>query len=555
MEHFKLLPVEGCNTDETRQRIRLNCFGSLYFFIKVALQRKRLTETLHRPICEFLERDRLKDLLEMPRDHFKSTICSEGLPMWRTLHLSDEDRNQLVKLGYSKEYIRYMDSVHKADMRVVLTSENITNAAKLGSRIRWHFESNAVYRHLFNETIPTTKQVWTNFSLHTPRPGAAASHGEGTFDFLGVGGALQSRHYGMAIEDDLVGRKAIESPSVMDKTIDYHRLLIGAFESDDKVHENPELVVGNRWAFYDLNSWIREEEPWFNITSHSALGGCCDLHESGKTIFPEEFSAEKLLKIKKRLGTYFYSCQFLNNPSAPENSEFKPNWLNFYIGDKDAQGRSIIIHRVKDGQVRKDLYVGHLQLCMITDPNHSGETGRARHSIVVLGFFKEDMYLLDVWAERCSYDKYIYQLYKMANKWHVREIGVETIAAQKYLKYHLEYRNKIEGHRIKIKELKGEIENADGTMTRNKEWRIRNGLGPIFEDGRFWTQQEGKFQSFIEEYETFPKGRTVDILDAMAYFGQMQKRILSFEDNKAWLAANAAQANRVNRPYSVGMIN
>jgi len=486
----------------------------------------------------------------MPRDHFKSTICSESLPMWRCIYLDDEDRAEFTKLGYSSTFIRNMDLLHRSDMRCLLVSENITNASKLGARIKWHFESNSIYRYLFPETIPTSAQTWTNFSLHTPRPGAAGSHGEGTFDFLGVGGALQSRHYGMVIQDDLVGRKAIESPSIMEKTIEYHKLVIGGFESDDKDHENPELVVGNRWAFYDLNSHIREEEPWFRVTSHSAFGGCCDLHPARKTIFPEEFSFEKLLRIKKRLGSYFFSCQFLNNPVSPEDAEFKPAWLQFYVGEKDAQGRSVLVHREKDGVKRKDLYVGHLEICMISDPNHAGQTGRAKHAIVVLGFYEENIYLLDRWAEKASYDTYIGQLYKMAEKWNLTKVGLETIAAQKYLKYHIEYRNRIEGRTLRIQELKGEIENVDGTMTRNKEWRIRNALGPVFENGRFWVQE--KFQDFIEEYETFPKGKYVDMLDATAYHGQMVKNHMTERQTMEWLTANQNQSRMVNRPYSVG---
>lgn len=546
---YKIEPVDNLPEAEARQRHRLNCFGSLYYFIKIGLRRKRLTDVLHKPICEFLERDRLKDLLEMPRDHFKSTICSEGLPMWRTLYMNDDDREAFRQLGYPEEFIRYMDLVHKPDMRVVLVSENITNASKLGGRIRWHFESNSIFRYLFPEMLPTTKETWTNTSLHTPRPGTAASHGEGTFDFLGVGGALQSRHYGMAIEDDLVGRKAVESPTIMEKTIDYHRLLIGAFEQDDKDHENPELVVGNKWAYFDLNSHIREEEPWFNVTSHSATGGCCDLHPSNIPIFPEEFSIEKLNKIKKRLGAYFYSCQFLNNPRSPEDADFNPAWLNFFKGEKDSQGRVMIVHEVKEGEVKKDLMVGHMEMCMISDPNHAGQQGRARHAIVVLGFFREDIYLLDCWAERSSYDKYIAELYKMAAKWRIREVGLETIAAQKYLKYHLEYRNRVEGRRLKIKDLKGEIENADGTMTRNKQWRIRNALAPVFEEQRFWVNR--KFNNFVEEYETFPKGKTVDILDCCAYHGQMHRNRMNDQDFLKWTSANQRQSREVNRPYSV----
>jgi len=42
-----------------------------------------------------------------------------------------------------------------------------------------------------------------------------AGDGEGTFDFIGVGGALQSTHYDLAIQDDLVGREASKSETIM----------------------------------------------------------------------------------------------------------------------------------------------------------------------------------------------------------------------------------------------------------------------------------------------------------------------------------------------------
>jgi len=442
-----------------------------------------------------------------------------------------------------------MDRMHHSGLRTLGVSENITNAAKLGSRIKWHFESNALYRWLFPETLPTTKETWNNYSLHTPRPGAAASHGEGTFDFLGVGGALQSRHYGMIIQDDLVGRKAIESPSIMEKTIEYHQGVVGAFDVDDKDHENPELVIGNRWAFFDLNSHIRENEPWFTITRHSAFGGCCEQHPADVPIFPEEFSERKLRRLKARLGNYTFGCWFLNNPSSPEDAEFKTQWLGFFNGAEDSQKRPVIVHKVRNGEVRKDLYVGHLSLVMLSDPNHAGQTGRSRHAIVVLGFYKDDIYLIDCFAEKCSTEKYLATMYAMAAKWRLNKVGLETIAAQKYLAHHIAYRNKVEGRNLRIVELRGEVEAPDGTMTRNKEWRIRNALGPAFENGRFWTQE--KFQSFLEEYETFPKGKTVDILDAMAYYGQVEKTHRSPEYDAAWAAANAAAAARVNSPYSV----
>lgn len=556
MTQFVPLSTAGRTPDEARRILRLNCLGSLYFFIKIALKRRRLSDRLHLPFCRSLERPFLKDVKEFPRDHFKSTICSEGLPMWWALPFGNEDADFLAKLDYPDEYIRWMRKAHNPNGRFLLVSENITNAAKLGKRIRWHFESNALYRSLFPETLPDTSCIWTNFSLHVRRPtaGTGGSHGEGTFDFLGVGGALQSRHYDGVIEDDLVGRKAIESQTVMDQTIDYHRLLIGAFDSEDRDHENSELVVGNRWSFHDMNSYIRENEPWFVFSTHSALGGCCEAHPPDMPIFEEEWSFEKLMRAKGRLGNYHFSCQYLNNPAAPENADFDTEWLGYFALKESLDKRRIIAHEVKDGTVRKDLLLGHLSLCMASDPNHAGNAaaGRCRHSIVVIGLSSSgDYYLLDCWAAHASYDAYIAKIYELAAKWGLRKFGLETVAAQKYLAYHIEYRNRIESRTLRIIPLKGEVEAPDGTLTKKKEWRIRNVLSPIFESGRFFTQR--KFQDFLGEYSSFPSGKFVDILDAMAYVPQMLKTPMNEKLNQELLARNRTMARNVNAPYAMAV--
>lgn len=483
--------------------------------------------------------------------------------MWWALPWMQSDEDMFLKEGYPDEWIQWMRSVHNANQRTLLVSENITNAAKLGKKVRWHFESNALYRTLFPETLPTSSDIWTTFSLHVNRKqfGSGGSHGEGTFDFIGVGGALQSRHYDAVIQDDLVGRKAIDSPVIMESTIEYHKLLVGAFDSQDANHENNELVIGNRWSFNDLNSYIRENEDWFEFHSHSALGGCCATHPADTPIFPEEFSAEKLIKFKRRLGAYHFSCQFLNNPVSPEDADFQPDWLRYFDVYRDSQGRSCIRHEVKDGVVVKDVVIGHLAIAMSVDPNHAGNAaaGRCRHSIMVVGKaepWKDDktnlprFYLLDAWAGHCNYTTFVDEIYKRCDKFRLRKFGLETVAAQKYLKFYLDQKNLADGRSLRILELKGEVEAPDGSLTKKKEWRIRNVLAPLFENGQFWVQK--KQQDFIGEYSTFPRGKFVDELDALAYIPQMLKNSVSHATSFALLQKNQEQAMRVNAPYSSG---
>jgi hypothetical protein len=562
IETFKPFPVDDSLPDMARlQNHRLNALGSLYYYIKVILKRKRLTDSLHLPICRSLERKHIKDVYEISRDHFKSTICTEGLPTWRTLPVTQKDEDCWTAAGYSPEWIRWMHTIHDPDSRNLLVSENITNAAKLGRKIRWHYESNDIYRACFPETLPDSSCTWTDFSLHTKRPGKYGAHGEGTFDFLGVGSAVQSRHYnGIVVEDDLVGRKAIESQSIMDKTIEYHQLLVGVFEDENAYAENDELVVGNRWSFHDLPSYIREHEPWFVFTNHSALGGCCPAHPADTPIFPEEFSFEKLMRLKQRLGAYNFSCQYLNNPCAPEDADFQERWLNYFVLDRTVDGFLVIKHDVKDGRVRKDMKLGELSMAMAVDPRHSGNDsqGRARHAIVVLGTaaapkeqktdLSADYYLLHSEALACGYDTFFNAIYKTAKMWKQKKVGFETVAAQKYAAYHIQQRNKYETWPIQIIELKGEVEAPDGTTSRKKEWRIRNVLAPIFEREKFWVQP--KQQDFIAEYTTFPRGRFVDQLDALAYCPQFLRAPMRMEDHLRLLAQNHRNSKLVGQRYT-----
>ena len=559
---FKPIPIVGLKGLEFRRALRTNCLGSLFYFIKVGLRRKRLVDHLHEPLCTFLERDHIKDVIEWPRDHFKSTIGSEGLPLWRVLPVSDDDLNEFSRLGYSSEFLSWLLRIHRPEVRNLLVSENITNSAKLGRRISFHYESNTIFRFLFPEIIPTTSQTWSNFSLHQRVPSAVAAlsggHGEGTFDFLGVGGALQSRHYnGMIVEDDLVGRKAVESVSIMDKTIEYHKLMVGAFENEEAIEENDELIIGNRWGYNDLNSHIREHEPEFRVTTHSAMGGCCSLHPPDQTIFQEEFNELKLDRWRRRLGNYLFSCQFLNNPSAPENADFHPDDLRYFSLEKDLKNgveEWTIHHDVTDGIVKKNLAVNHLNLCLVADPNHSGNSGsgRCRHAINVVGLSSDgDFYLIDTWAQAASYDTFYAKIYEFSDKWKIRKLGVESYAAQKYILHHIEYTNRLEGRSLKVIPLEGEVDAGDGEMTKKKEFRIRNVLSPIFESHKFWAQR--KQQDFFGEFSGFPKSKYKDVLDALAYAPQMLRLPQGFLKEMMWKAANAAGARRINLPYSGGV--
>jgi len=536
-------PLAGSSEDLFKQVHRLNSLGSFFYFSKVVLGKKRFQtnpdpiKNLHFQMCRVVEKDGLKEVIEIPRDHFKSSVYSECFPIWRALPFTEIDEIHMRTLGYNDNFILWMRRAHKQDLRTLIISETKVNAVKLGIKVRTPYESNNLFKFLFPEIIPDSSCTWKDESYHQKRTAEGKMHGEGTFDLIGVGAALQSRHYDMLIQDDLVGRDAYSSETEMKKTIEYHQLLVGVMDAENGNggRDNDEIVVGNRWSYNDLNSYIRTNEPYFNFTTHSALGGCCEMHPYGTPIFPEEQSAEKLSRWKSRLGTYLFSCQFLNSPVNPNEVKFKKADLNYYEFIKDSdftyadvntlaepgsrQRKKVLIrHHVKEGDVIEDIAPRNLKRYMIVDPNHAENTGRCRHAITVTGIAEDPrrIYLLDVWAKACSIGEFIETMLFLATvSWKLDEIWVETIAAQRYLKYHLEYKLNAEkgDHpeyaKLKIRELKT-------PRTANaKKMRI-DSLGPIFERGEFWVNSRGQ-KEFEEEFESYPSGKLIDVLDTLGY--------------------------------------
>ena len=545
---FRVIPIiDNLNAKTARAIHRMNAHGSLYYFSVYVLGKTRfqratdLSKNLHYQMCKAVEKDGVQDVIEIPRDHYKSTIYSECFPMWRTLPFTAEDEDLFHQLGYSDLFIQWMKRAHRQDYRWLLISEVIKNAIKLGLRIANHYEGNPIFRDLFPEILPDTSCSWNKESYTHKRTPAGKGQGEGTYDFLGVGGALQSRHYDGMIQDDLFGRDALNSETLRKDTIEYHKLLVGAFDADHNSgdRDNDELIVGNRWAYNDLNSYIRTNETYFNFTTHSALGGCCKLHPYGTPIFPEAFSIEKLERWKKRLGSYLFSCQFLNVPINPAEVKFSKKDLRYYEFVADNSGttigkkrRVLIRHHVHEGDVMPDVVPRTLRRYMILDPNHSGNEGRCRHAITVTGVDDNPrrIYLLDVWAKSTGTDQLIGTMLSMAFAWKLQEIWMETIAAQKYLKYHIDYmimhglprlfagedqyEEKISWcKKIVIKELKT-------PKTKNaKQMRI-DGLGPIIERNELWVNSFGQ-NEFMEELETYPNGQLRDVLDTLGYGPQV----------------------------------
>src|SRR5206468_3676191 len=158
-----------------------------------------------------------------------------------------------------------------------------------------------------------------------------------------------------------------------------------------------------RWAYNDLYRWIEEHEAQDIDVFFRA---CFD--EQGDSIWPERFPGNELDRIRRKIGSFKFSCQYLNAPHDPESSSFKESWLRWYV--------------FSAGQILPEsgsaIEVNSLRRFMRVDPAISERPGAARSAIIVDGVHQDGRkFLLETWAKRCQPFEMIEQIFQFQERY------------------------------------------------------------------------------------------------------------------------------------------
>jgi hypothetical protein len=474
-EYAGMAAAEGLSDDHSenvRQSLRFQAQRSTYVMGKAIVGFEDLVPHVHGDMCRWIERPSRRKLGLVPRDHLKTSIWT----------IADTVRRIAVD----------------CNTRMLIGNETATNSAHFLRRIQAVFERSQIFRWLFPEIIPdTAKTKWNEQEMLIPR---TQDFPESTVEAMGVGGAVVSRHYTHIKLDDLVGKEASESVDVMKKTIDWYlyteSLLVRPTDPID--------VYGTTWTFKDLYSWIQEHELDVDFFHRKAID------KRGRVLWPERFPLHELERIRAKIGPFKFSCQYQNEPFDPEHMTFDPGWLRYYELDgwePDNESSSQVLRVVGQPKPSRVIPV------ILIDPAISEKDYAARSAVVCAGLDEMDrIFVLEAWADRCQPLRMIDKVFEMAERWDPMVVAVEGVAYQRALKGFMEAECLRRRKWLNIREVR------PGSR-EGKETRIR-GLQPYAERGRLWLRRS-TCKALVEEFESFPLGETVDLLDALGYGPQV----------------------------------
>ena len=489
--------AETGQAEDLQEELRARCDSSLYYFAKVLLGYKDMSDDFHLPLCrDEIEGNWTKKGFLLPRGHFKSTIITKARTLWL---LSKDPERRFLFVGES-------DKVAKKNL----------------NDIKWHIENNRILKWLYPDLVPPdlNQTKWSDTEILLPRRG---TYDEPTIMSVGVGAKVTGFHFTDIDYDDIFGELAAGSRAEAERVIEWVQYAPGLLVDQET---SCEVFVGTRWKHgnADVYGWVMENMPYVQWYRRAAI-------EHARPIFPQRFSLPRLKEIESREGVYKFACQYMNDPTPPEGADFPPSLIKFYDVSEDK--RTMI---PEDGT--PPVTLSTLTRISMYDPSSGGKSATAENSIGVGGIHNDRrIFILDSWAKNCGYEEAIERWHTLKDQFITAQDFYELVGAQKSIEDLVRTRRlqpfcvicgagKSAASKAPHRVLKPIAEKpAGGNM--QKEDRIRLYAQSAFEQGRVYIRRSDAagFEQLRNQIVTFPHGSLVDRFDVVAYLVHLLEKV------------------------------
>lgn len=480
-------------TQDQIRDVRQHAEADLFYFARAILGYRYLTESFHRPVADFVSSTDLRKLVVLARGHFKTTLGTISYPLWRAL------RNR--------------------EIRILIVNATATNAEKFLASIKWHVDNNPLVRALWPEVLPDKSKVrWSTEVAELRRDSAWT---EGTFEAIGVGGAVASRHYDLILKDDLVDlSEQGDMDDVAEKVaraINWHQYSRSLFVNAEN---GEDVIIGTRWGRDDFIKWVEDHETAdqlgdspraYRKYQRSAI-------EGGAPTFPRShdakhgFTLQGLEELRTTLGPYKFSGQYLLDPCDPSVAEFKSEWLRYWERAEDGRIALPGVTSGRDPNAAMSFWPSQLNRYLTIDPALSRKRKADYTGIVCVGCAPDPYKIvLEAKTIKAEPDQLAETVIAMNARWRPIAIGIEVVAAQKLFKPYFELVARTRGIYLPIREFRTDT-------STSKENRIR-GLVPEFAFGNIYLPRG--CVELVNEYSGFPTAKDQHLLDALAYAPQL----------------------------------
>lgn len=307
-----LAGLKACSESQRRARLRNLCRHDLYFLLRYALRRPDIEHPWLFQRCLEVQASPNGHLDLWARDHRKSTIITFALTIQDILASHGED--PLPQWG-------------GREVTAGIFSHNRPTAKSFLRQIKREFESNGFLKSVFPDVL------WANPEREAPQwsedeglivrrngnPKEATLEAHGLVDSQPIG-----KHFLLRIYDDVVTRDSVNTAEMVKKTTEAWELSLNL-----GTNGGIERYIGTRYHDGDTYRTIMDRNaavPRIHAATHNGRA-------DGDPVF---LSPEELDK-KRKMGTFTFSAQMLQNPVPGDTAFFRAEDFKRYdIGQQPA---------------------------------------------------------------------------------------------------------------------------------------------------------------------------------------------------------------------------
>jgi predicted phage terminase large subunit-like protein len=370
---------------------------------------------------------------------------------------------------------------HNPDHCIISASHTVELAEKWGRRVR---------------TLITEHEVILGYGLASQSQAAGRWETDkgGEYYAAGVGGAIAGwRGDLVLIDDPLRSREDAESPTIRDKIWDWFRGdVIPRLKPKGRI-----VLIQTRWNEDDLAGRIIAEQAntgdHWEIVSLPALAEHNDPlgRKPGEPLWPEWESLEELDRKRRAIGARDWIALYQQRPAPEQGSFFRAEWLKEIVSFP--QREILKVYGASDYAVSED---------------HGDYTVHVIVGIDPMGC----MYLLDLWRERASSDRWVEAFCDLVLKWKPIGWAEEQGQIKSGVGPFLDQRQR---------ERKAHCFRQAFPTRGDKQIRCQSIRGRMGLDGLYVPTYAPWYPSFRSELMSFPDGAHDDQADALGLVGQL----------------------------------
>lgn len=403
-----------------------------------------------------------KTVVHIPIEHGKSTWISEVMPLWFLIN----DRN----------------------LRLALFSRTARQAERFGRTLMHHIEHNHLLKEDFGDYLKPSSEKWTQSEGFVERDPDRRTK-DPTFQFLGVGGAVNGARLDIIICDDILDLTNSQSPVTRDGVEAWFLEMV----LSRLVEGGRCMLVGTLQSRLDLLCTL-SDKPGFHYVHIKAVD------EDNQTTLSRRWPYERLMTKKSDVGTVKFMKLFQNDRNAQTGKMLKPEWLNYY-GKGQGSAYPVTLPPYQ-----------HMSIYIAIDPAIADKDWAAKlekndpdyFALCVAGWHapSKRLFIIENFKDRLSLVEQLRTIQAYYERYRPIKVGIESVAYQKALAQASWALNDM----IPVQEIK--THSGSGSKISRIE-----ALGGHFETKRIWVSPENS--NLLDEYLSYPDVTHDDVLDSV----------------------------------------